>query len=223
MKPSIGAVWNTAGMIVTQASVILRPLAHLISLHVSQLLWACCVSDSPDMEASQEHGLNLLSWLFCVLKRPLEVCFGQHSHWKEVKTGSLEKVPSYICLVSRRSPFSFHPSFFCIAVAIRLERLGIVFSISRQLERVTGCLAIGPAGRHRWFNSHVTPSAWQSRQGASGEGFTHRHWTYTYTYRCIHSHACMCGELSHTFFSFTLSALTRHSRPETLKQSAAAD
>ena len=50
----------------------------------------------------------------------------------------------------------------------------------------------------------------------------HTVYTHTHTNRIPykHSHACMCGELSHTFFPFTLWTLTWHSCPQTLEQSA---
>lgn len=155
------------------------------------------------------------------------------SHWTKVKTGSLKKVPSYICVVSRRSCFFPHPSFLCIAVAIRLERLWIVFSIPRQLERVTGCLAIGPAGETQMvqFSCHPVCLAETSRSKWRRiySHTEHRQYIHTHTdahtnrIQCLHSHACMCGELSHTFFPFTLQAFTWHSCPETLEQSAAAE
>lgn len=87
----------------------------------------------------------------------------------------------------------------------------------------------GLRGRRRWFNSHVTLSPWQRRRGASGEGFhssahLHAHTdAHTSSVECTHSHACMRGELSHTFFPFTLEAFTPRSLPGTLEESAAAE
>ena len=93
----------------------------------------------------------------------------------------------------------------CRSVGTSRVRL---FSIRRQLQRVTGGPAIGGGGRHRWFNSHVTLSAWQRRRGASGEGFIHTD-THTHTYIHIHTQiesstytvTHVCVESFHTRFS----------------------
>lgn len=53
--------------------------------------------------------------------------------------------------------------------------------------------------RHRQFNSPVTPSVWQRRQGTSTAARTR-------CVKCILSHACMRGEHSHTF-TFVLEVL----------------
>lgn len=79
-------------------------------------------------------------------------------------------------LTSASSHVALLPFFFSSCVlhsfVLRLpsvvERLGTVFSIPGQLQRVTGCSTSGPTGtgggrRSRWFGSHVTPSAWQRR------------------------------------------------------------
>lgn len=136
---------------------------------------------------------------------------------EEVKTSSLKKVPSYICLASHRSHFS-SPSF------ILLYRSCHSFGTSRdrlfhsQTAGASYWLFGDRASRGETqmvqFSCHPVCLAetWEGVVGASGEGFTHTHRTYIHTHtdahtnriRCIHSHACMCGELSRTFFPFTL-------------------
>lgn len=153
---------------------------------------ACCepaASDGPDTES------NLTSCLNCQdsFAQPLSVA-GDES----LKTSGLNKAPSYICLVSRRSCSFSGLHSFVLRSPIVLERLGTVFSIPRQLERVTGCSAIGPTGGEEADGSILTspPSAWQPCQGASGEGFTRTRGTKC-TYRCIHwtpvhVQSCIC-------------------------------
>lgn len=183
-------------------------------LCVPRLLRTCCVWQSwhgvqPDILSEQSGFL-----------RSAPSVSGDES----LKTSGLKKAPSYICLVSRRScSFSVLHSFV-LRLPFVLERLGTVFSIPRQLERVTGCSAIGPTGGEEADGSILTspPSAWQRCQGASGEGFTCTQGT-KYTYRCIHrtpvhvqSSMCVCGEFERTFFKFTFEAFTWHSCSETL-------
>lgn len=110
--------------------------------------------------------------------------------------------------------FFLHPSYFSIAVAVRLERLGVVFSIPRQLERVTGCLAIGPAGETQMvqFSCHPVCLAEMSRskwRRIYSHTHTHRtHCAYTSTYRSTHrqdpvhaqSRMYVCKALTHTHF-----------------------
>lgn len=65
--------------------------------------------------------------------------------------GSLEKVlhlPRLMSLLFFGGFFRVLHSFV-LRLPFILERLGIVFSIPRQLERVTSCLAIGPVGEKK--------------------------------------------------------------------------
>lgn len=73
-------------------------------------------------------------------------------------------------------------------VAVRLERLGIIFSIPRQLERVTGCLAIGPAGGDADGSILMSPRLLgrDVREQVEEDLLTHTEHIYTYTYRCTH-------------------------------------
>lgn len=104
------------------------------------------------------------------------------------------------------------------------EHLGIVFSIPRQLEGVSGCLAIRPAGETQMLRFSCRPVCLAETTGSKWRGIcsnTHIHTrtdAHSSGIKCIHSHACMCAELSHTFFPFTLEAFTRHPHPDTLAE-----
>lgn len=100
--------------------------------------------------------------------------------WEGVKTSSLKK--STILHMQRLTLLSFllHPSFFCIAVAIGLEHLGIVFSIPRQLERVTGCLAIRSAGETQMVQFSCHPVCLAETSGSK--------WRRIYSNTHIHTH-----------------------------------
>lgn len=113
--------------------------------------------------------------------------------------GSLKKAASYICFVSCRSCFFVRPSFFCIAVAIRTERLGIVFSIPRQLERVTGCLAIGPAGEKQMVQFSCHPVCLAEMSGSKWR----RVYSHILNICCIY----MCMQM-HTQIGFNAYAVT---------------
>ncbi len=122
-----------------------------------------------------------------------DVFLGHHSwvsHWKEVKTSSLKNVPSYIA--------SSHVAltFFSILHS-SVSRLPFVWNVAvssfpfpDSWSELLSVWRSGQRGRRRWFNSHVTLSAWQRCRGASGKGFTHTHRTYiyiyAYTYRFTH-------------------------------------
>lgn len=162
--------------------------AHL-SPSVPKLLRARCVPDSPDMENTGWTWHPVLSALWGLRFSLVSSC---QSVGDESLKRSLKKVASYICLVSRRSCFFFFPSpsFFCAAVAIRVERLGIVFCFLRQLERVTGCLAIGPAGKEADGSILMSPCLLgrDIREQVEKDLQTHTH-THTQTELYMHARA----------------------------------
>lgn len=165
-----------------------------------------------DVEASEEHGSTC---------RPVLSAFWR-GLWGSRPSSSLvsaaewgaANVPSCICLTSCRSRF-----FFSILHTL-VSRLPFVWNVSGSSfpfpDSWSELLAVwrsGRRGRRRWFNSHVTLSAWQRCRGASGEGFTHTHThrthcAYTSTYRSTHrqdpvhaqSHMYVCRALTHTHF-----------------------
>lgn len=102
--------------------------------------------------------------------------------------------------------FLLHPSFFRIAVAIGLEHLRIVFSIPRQLERVTGCLAIRSAGETQMVQFSCHPVCLAETSGSKWRRIysnTHIHThtdEHTSSIKCIHSHAYVCVESFRTHF-----------------------
>lgn len=170
------------------------------------------------------------------------LCFEEAGTAESVSEKKLRRVASekstilHLPLLTSLS-FFLHPSSFRIVVAFRLERLGIIFSIPRQLERVTGCLAIGPAGGDADGSILMSPRLLgrDVREQVEEDLLTHTEHiyihTYTYTYRCTHKigssaytvmHVCV-GSFHTHFFPFTLEAFTRHSRPQTLTQSEAVE
>lgn len=165
--------------------------------------------DSPDTETSREHGLNLSS---CLFSFEAEFFFFLESgflwslganRWKEAKTGSLEKVPSYICFVSRPSCLLSVFHSFVSRLPFVWNVPGSSFPFPDSWSELLAAWRSGRWGRSRWFNSHVTLSAWQRRRGASGEGFTHTH-THTldtyFIYIHIRMHTQIGSMFTHIFF-----------------------
>lgn len=134
------------------------------------------------MEESQKHEFDLLSYRIlesqgvgtvncfrCVL------CTTSGSLNGEIIACARLHLPRLSSLVFFFFAFS-HPSFLCIAVAIFLERPRTVFSIPRQLERVTGRLVIRPEGGERDADGSIlmSPCLLGTDVGkASEEGFIH--------------------------------------------------
>lgn len=99
---------------------------------------------------------------------------------------------SHICLVSCHSCF-FSGSFVLLYCGCHSfwNASGSSFPFpSSWSELLAAWRSVRQEKRSRWFNSHVTLSAWQRCQGASGKGFTHTQWkyiVYTCTCKCTHN------------------------------------
>lgn len=97
---------------VAQVSQAVQPSAHP-TVHVSRYCEPAVILTVLTWRHHKNMGETCCPVLSVFQKTLRRFFFG---HWKEVKTGSLKKEPSCICLV-----VLFFLSFFCFAVAIRLE------------------------------------------------------------------------------------------------------
>lgn len=141
------------------------------------------------------------------------------SHGEDVKTSSLKKVPSYICLVSRRSPSFSVPHSFVSRLPFVWNVSGSSFPFPDSWSELLAAWRSGQRGERDADGSILMSPCLLGRDVAEQverDLLTHTHTEDVYMHihtrtnriQRIHSHACMCGELSHTFFPFTLEAFT---------------